>query len=83
MAAIQGLNPPYSSPLYQLCRAGTDPAIDRALEEARSPWGQVAKLARQYIDWDQVTAITNSLIGAADIEKARARLDLATAEDDE
>lgn len=67
--------------LYALCRAGTDPAITRALEEASDPWSKVKKAIKDGIDWDQVDDITNSLTGAVDT--ARLRLELATAEDDE
>jgi len=35
---------PMNPQLYALCREGTDPAIDRALEDARDP---IAKLKRK------------------------------------
>ena len=50
--------------LYNLCRAGTDPAITRALEEARDPWSTVKKAMKANIDWDMVDEIAEKLTQA-------------------
>jgi hypothetical protein len=55
--------------LYALCREGTDPAITRALEEARDPWAKIERMARENIDWTVVDDITSKLTEArADAE---------------
>ena len=61
--------------LYDMCRAGTDPAITRFLEEERSPFGAVMKAARKNLDWDMVDDITNSLTTAA-----QAKMDTVTSD---
>ena len=61
--------------LYDMCRAGTDPAVTRFLEEERSPFGAVMKAARKNIDWDMVDDITNSLTAAA-----QAKVDTGTSD---
>jgi hypothetical protein len=55
--------------LYDLCRAGTDPAVTRFLEEERSPWGAVIRAARKNIDWDMVNEIGISLTAAANSQR--------------
>ena len=56
--------PPLNMGLYSLCRAGTDPAITRALEEARDPWSAVKKAMKANIDWDMVDEIAEKLTQA-------------------
>ena len=55
---------PLNMGLYNLCRAGTDPAITRALEEARDPWSTVKKAMKANIDWDMVDEIAEKLTQA-------------------
>jgi hypothetical protein len=55
---------PVNPQLYALCRAGTDPAITRALEEARDPWAKIQRMARENIDWTVVDDITSKLTEA-------------------
>lgn len=50
--------------LYAMCRAGTDPAIDRALEDASDPWSKVKKAMAEGIDWGMVDEITGKLVEA-------------------
>ena len=43
---------PVNPHLYALCREGTDPAITRALEEARDPMKKLARRIREEVNWD-------------------------------
>jgi len=42
---------PVNPRLYELCRQGTEPAITRALEEARNPLSKLARKLRE-VDWN-------------------------------